>query len=85
MIIEALACGLPVLTSRLAGAAIAVREAQTGELLDDPRDPVEIARKLALLLHHRHASPETIANSVLAYRWSEVLTRYEQTLVENAG
>lgn len=85
VIVEALACGLPVLTSRLAGAAMVVHEGKTGELLDDPLDPVEIAQKLARLLHERGATSEVIAQSVLPYRWREVLARYEKTLVENAG
>ena len=40
VIVEALACGVPVLTSRLAGAAVTVREGQTGQLLDNPNDVV---------------------------------------------
>ena len=46
VIVEALACGLPVLTSRIAGAAVCVREGETGELLEDPADVGEIVEKL---------------------------------------
>ena len=81
VIIEAMACGLPVLTSRLAGAAAAVEEGRTGELLDEPRDEAEIARKLSALLDgRRRASDEEISRSVARYEWSQVLHRYEQIL-----
>ncbi len=36
VIVEAMAAGLPVLTSRLAGASVVVREGATGRLLEDP-------------------------------------------------
>ncbi len=81
VIVEAMACGLPVLTSRLAGAAIAVRERCSGYLLDQPRDADEIAGKLRLLLDGVHASPEEIADSVIEYSWSQILPRYEEVLM----
>lgn len=81
VIIEALACGLPVLTSRLAGAAVAVIEGETGQLLDEPRDEEEIATKLAALLAGLPAgNDEQISRSVEPYEWSQVLTRYEGIL-----
>lgn len=85
VITEAMACGLPVLTSRLAGAAIAVQEEATGMLLDDPGSVDEIATKIRLLLDGRHASPNEIADSVSAYAWPEVLRRYESLLAECAA
>jgi UDP-glucose:(heptosyl)LPS alpha-1,3-glucosyltransferase len=80
VIVEALACGLPVLTSRLAGAAVAVRVNETGQLLDDPNDDQEIAAKLRLLMDGNHASREEISASVAHYAWSEVLGQYEELL-----
>ena len=47
VIIEALACGLPVITSRLAGASSAVERGQSGRLLVDPTDVDELAAYLA--------------------------------------
>lgn len=82
VIVEALACGLPVLTSRLAGAAVTVHEGETGYLLDDPRSPEEIAAKLWPLLRGLPASREAISASVEAYAWPRLLLRYEQTLAE---
>jgi len=84
VIVEAMACGLPVLTTRLAGAAVAVREGVTGELVHDPKNVADIAAKLRLLLDGRHAAREEIAASVACYDWSQVLMRYEQVLTECA-
>lgn len=85
VIVEAMASGLPVLTSRLAGAAVAVEEGRTGLLLDDPANVGEIQDKLASLLHGVPASPEQISQSVQAYAWPVLLGRYEQLLLEAAG
>jgi UDP-glucose:(heptosyl)LPS alpha-1,3-glucosyltransferase len=80
VIVEAMATGLPVLTSKLAGASVAVQEGVTGNLLDDPRDQTEIAAKLRPLIDGQHASAEEIAASVEKYKWSRVLLQYEQVL-----
>jgi UDP-glucose:(heptosyl)LPS alpha-1,3-glucosyltransferase len=80
VIVEAMATGLPVLTSRLAGASVAVQEGATGNLLDDPRDQAEIIAKLRPLIDGRHSPAEEIAASVEKYTWSRVLLQYEQVL-----
>jgi len=80
VIVEALACGLPVLTSRLAGAAVTVQEGITGYLLDNPNDPAEIAAKLCPLLDGLPASAEEIERSVSAYSWPNILRQYEHHL-----
>ncbi len=85
VIVEALATGVPVLTSRLAGAAVAVQEGRTGLLLDDPHDEAEIAGKIDRILRSRWASPQDISASVQAYRWEKVLTRYEEILRANCA
>lgn len=85
VIVEAMACGLPVLTSRLAGAAVAVAEGRTGELLDDPRDMGEIRDKLRRLLDGRHAGARAIHDAVAGYRWEAVLRRHEAMLAEDAA
>jgi glycosyltransferase involved in cell wall biosynthesis len=43
-ILEAMACGLPVIASVHAGASEFIRDGETGFLLADPCDPLEIAR-----------------------------------------
>ena len=42
-ILEAMACGLPVIASPSAGASEILRDAQTGFILRDPKDQVELA------------------------------------------
>jgi len=85
VILEALACGLPVLTSRLAGAAITVREGETGALLDDPHDVEEIAAKLKPILDGAITRSEAISESVLWYSWERILAEYEQILQKAAA
>jgi len=43
-ILEAMACGLPVIASIYAGASEFIRDGETGLILSDPRDPSQIAR-----------------------------------------
>lgn len=80
VIVEAMATGLPVLTSRLAGASVAVIEGETGYLLDNPADETEIVRKLKPLVEGQHSPPEVISASVEKYAWSQVLVQYENVL-----
>jgi UDP-glucose:(heptosyl)LPS alpha-1,3-glucosyltransferase len=83
VIVEALACGLRVVTSRLAGASVAVSEGQTGYLLEDPRDPAELAGKIRRILEEPESDRHTIASSVSQYSWDRILPRYERLLVES--
>ena len=48
--IEAMACGLPVITTRKAGAADLVAHGHTGWLVDNPRDVVGMAEGLKMLV-----------------------------------
>jgi glycosyltransferase involved in cell wall biosynthesis len=48
-IVEAMACGLPVIASVHAGASELICDGETGLLLSDPRDPSEIARLIQIL------------------------------------
>jgi hypothetical protein len=48
--LEALACGLPVITTRNNGAAEIINDGKNGCIIEDPRNPEELANKLALLL-----------------------------------
>ena len=83
VIVEAMACGLPVVTSHCAGAAEAVRDGKTGYLLHDPQDAEEIAANLQHLLDGRHIAAQEIADSVQNYAWPRVLQRYEKVLLQS--
>lgn len=83
VIVEALACGVHVLASRLAGASVAVKEGETGELLDDPTDVNEIAAKLHHLSHNGHLDRREVADSVAKFTWDHVLVDYERVLEDS--
>lgn len=84
VIVEALACGLPVLTSKLAGASSAIREGWNGALLDDPSDSREIEGRLRALLSGKLGAASEISASVAHLKWESTLERYAQIL-ESAG
>lgn len=48
--LEAMACGLPVITSRINGASEVIVPGQTGAVVDDPADVSELARAIAQFL-----------------------------------
>jgi len=50
VILEAMASGLPVITSRLAGVADYIVDGVSGVLLDNPDDPSELASRIEMLL-----------------------------------
>ncbi len=85
VIVEAMACGLPAVTSRLAGASIAIKNGETGTLLEDPGNPEEIAVALKHQISGKHAGAETISASVQSYQWEHVLQMYEHVLQRFAG
>jgi UDP-glucose:(heptosyl)LPS alpha-1,3-glucosyltransferase len=85
VIVEALASGLPVLTSRLAGAAVAVQEGRTGVLLDDPTDVEEVADGLGTVLGDALAGAPEISASVAPFSWAGVIGRYVDILARYAG
>jgi len=80
VLIEALASGLPVLTSRCAGAAAAVSEGKNGVLLDDPRSGREVALGLENLFRGLEWSREAVAESAVPYQWGRIFERYEAIL-----
>lgn len=80
VIVEALGSGLPVVTSQLAGAAVAVEDRHTGWLLQDPEDPAEVAEALRWSLSAAPAQARAISDSVHEYSWEEVVARYESVL-----
>lgn len=80
VIVEALGSGLPVLTTRRAGAAIAVRDGESGRLLDDPEDVDGLAAAMRSVCAGSFVSAEEISESVRAFAWPQVIDRYEQIL-----
>jgi UDP-glucose:(heptosyl)LPS alpha-1,3-glucosyltransferase len=87
VIVEALASGLPVITSALAGAASAVQDGHNGRLLDDPTDDNELANDLASALQADTLDRWSVAaaDSVARFQWSLVMDQFEMAIVERAG
>jgi len=75
VILEALACGTPVVTSRIAGAAELITDGREGFLLDDPADSGELAAALRRLLSMRDRWPQLTASArslAESYDWDAI-------------
>jgi UDP-glucose:(heptosyl)LPS alpha-1,3-glucosyltransferase len=82
VIVEALASGVPVITTRLAGASTAIRHGQTGLIQEDPLDVDELTSLLAHAVSTDLRSwGRTAAASVDGYRRDVVLGRVEEILL----
>jgi glycosyltransferase involved in cell wall biosynthesis len=84
VIVEALAAGIPVVTTRLAGAAQEIEEGVTGALVDDPDDVAGFARAITWALGGGDRIPSgsaAIAASVGHLTWEAVLDRFTTILV----
>jgi UDP-glucose:(heptosyl)LPS alpha-1,3-glucosyltransferase len=82
VVVEALASGLPVITSALAGAAAAVVPDGNGLLQQDPLDVEELTELLRTALDpdRRRRWEETASPSVQDYEWSRVVAQVEDVL-----
>ncbi|HEX6651496.1 MAG TPA: glycosyltransferase family 4 protein [Thermoleophilaceae bacterium] len=85
VIVEALGSGLPTVTTRLAGAAEAVRDGETGLLLENPESATELASAIEWAVSGAAADLETTASSVGRYAWSSIADRYAAILGEVAS
>jgi UDP-glucose:(heptosyl)LPS alpha-1,3-glucosyltransferase len=84
VIVEALATGLPVVTTRVAGAAEVIRDGETGRLTD-PGDAAAVREALEWALRPGGpAAPDRIAAGVAHLEWPKVLRRYEEILTRVA-
>jgi glycosyltransferase involved in cell wall biosynthesis len=83
VIIEALACGLPVLTSETAGASVAVQPGVNGYLLANPEESDAVVEGLRKLRSGLHAPPGVIEQTVAPYAWERLLRQYAAILRRN--
>lgn len=92
MLMEAMACGLPAISTRLVGIPDLIRHEETG-LLVEPNDPVELADAIARLMRDRPLGTR-LANA--GRRWVEerfdlrtclepLIERYRQRLGRLSG
>jgi glycosyltransferase involved in cell wall biosynthesis len=81
VVLEAMACGTPVLASRIAGLPTVVRDYDTGVLVD-PGDVGQIALALRFLLRDRallaHMSGQARRLVHQRFMWSAVAAEYER-------
>lgn len=73
--LEAMATGLPVIISKLAGSAETIKDGVEGLLLNDPTDSEEIAEKINLLLNNKNLRKQMGENAYKTaqkYSWAKV-------------
>ncbi len=85
VLLEALACGTPVITSRAAGVAELMTDGREGYVVDDPSDTAELARSLGRFLEREAAWPELGATAralALEWDWDSIWRRTEALYAE---
>lgn len=86
VVLEALACGLPVITSRFNGAGELITPAREGYLLDDPADADALAERMRSLLdahrreHMGHAARELALRHSFQQNIRAILAVYAEVL-----
>ena len=86
VIVEALACGLPVVTTALAGASGTVHPGVNGLLQQDPDDATELAALLARALEGDTLAGWSAAapGAVEGYEWDNVMALLEAAIFASA-
>jgi UDP-glucose:(heptosyl)LPS alpha-1,3-glucosyltransferase len=89
VITEAMASGLPVITSRSAGAAELIKDGETGLLLKDPENPGELQDKIFQLVKdadYRRKLGAQAADFIKNYSWDMIMEKtsavYRQVSLE---
>jgi UDP-glucose:(heptosyl)LPS alpha-1,3-glucosyltransferase len=82
-IVEALASGLPVITTTVPGAGDLICDDVNGLLQHDPSDAEELTNLLAMAVDpsRRERWAEAAPGSVAGYEWATLMARYEQVLL----
>jgi UDP-glucose:(heptosyl)LPS alpha-1,3-glucosyltransferase len=84
--LEAMASGLPVVTSRMNGASEVIQEGKNGYVVENPTDPSEIAEKVGLGLALDSLSVEARNRELLNnFTWEEQLRKITDIYAAVAG
>lgn len=84
--LEAMASGLPVVTSRMNGASEVIQEGKNGYVVENPTDPSEIAEKVGLGLALDRLSVEVRNRELLNnFTWEDQLRKITDIYAEVAG
>jgi UDP-glucose:(heptosyl)LPS alpha-1,3-glucosyltransferase len=87
VVLEALACGLPVITSRYNGASELLQPPRDGYVIDDPHDHAQVAACMAQFLDpgRRSAGAEAARRTAMAWTWEHHYRQFVQILGEAAA
>lgn len=87
VVLEALACGLPVITSRYNGARELLSPPQDGYVIDDPHDHAALAACIEQLLDpgRRSACAEAARRTAARWTWKHHYEQFVQLLAEAAS
>jgi UDP-glucose:(heptosyl)LPS alpha-1,3-glucosyltransferase len=80
VIVEALSCGTPVITTRLAGASEAVRHEDNGFLLNRADDLIELKTHIERSFEKNGWDHQAVAASVQSYTWDGIIPRVAEIL-----
>jgi UDP-glucose:(heptosyl)LPS alpha-1,3-glucosyltransferase len=78
--LEAMACGLPVITSRIAGVSELIRNGENGYVIDDPLDLTALTDRICRLLDpaHRQNLGLEAAETARLHTWDHHLQEFER-------
>jgi spore coat protein SA len=81
VLLEASACGLPLVATRLGGIPEVVREGENGLLLDNPHDPEELAEKIITLAENpdlrRRLGRQAREDALKRFAWQHIAQKQE--------
>lgn len=72
--LESLACGTPVVTTRVGSAESIIRQGETGYVVGD-NAPHHLAEKISLLLSSNGRSADSIRASVTGFSWANIAAK----------
>jgi len=85
--LEALACGIPVITTKENGASEIIRPEETGVVISDPHNRAALAAGISRFLPHevrdrvRQKAPQSVRNFTIEKNTLKTLEVYKQVLV----
>jgi glycosyltransferase involved in cell wall biosynthesis len=82
VIVEALACGVPVITTDIAGAAVAVVNGVTGQLSAPQINHLDLANLVSNWIRRDDVEHQRISESVTDFRWDNVLRLYRKIILD---